>query len=486
MEDSGALGFGREPLVPLCGGRTPLSSGFHPAVETPTHMPRNADTDGGLTRRRTLATTGAALAGMTGLAGCAGSGGSATFTPVADELTAWHAMGGTNGETLDQIAAGFEEETGMAANMEFQDSYENVLTNTLAAFDSGNVADMFQVDSLFAQQVFDTGQVRPVAEILPDDFDTSIFLDNVAEFFTTDGELASLPFNNSNAIMYINRDAFEAAGLDPDDPPSTLAEVRAASQTLVDEGVTQYGIAWPNHVWFVETWYGFEGELMTDAENGHTGDPSTFYAPDPIYDLYDWWKGMADDGLYTNPGIEAWGEATSLFIEQETAMLLTSTASVAGLIADSEEFTVDAAPYPTISDTRVGPVIGGASFYVPDGLPDARYEEIGQLLQYMSKPSVQTTWHKGSGYYPITQPSVDSLREDGWFEENPMYNVALKQLQQGDASDPATKRALLGPARNVQTVIQDKSVDIVNAADPASEIDAMKAEIESVLAEYYE
>ncbi|RAW44708.1 ABC transporter substrate-binding protein [Halorubrum sp. 48-1-W] len=395
-------------------------------------------------------------------------------------------MGGTNGETLDAIASDFEAEHGIEANMEFQDSYENVLTNTLSAFDSGNVADMFQVDSLFAQQVFDTDQVRSVAEILPDDFDTDVFLDNVTEFFTVDGELASLPFNNSNAIMYINRDAFEEAGLDPDDPPSTLAEVRSASETLVDEGVTQYGITWPNHVWFVETWYGFEGELMTDAENGHAGDPSEFYTPDAVYDLYDWWKGMADDGLYTNPGIEAWGEATSLFISEESAMVLTSTASVAGLIADSEDFTVDAAPYPSISDTRVGPVIGGASFYVPDGLPEDRYEEIGRLLQYMAQPEVQTEWHKGSGYYPITQPSVDALREEGWFEENPMYNVALEQLQNGDASDPATKRALLGPARNVQTVIQDKSVDAINADDPASELEAMKSEVESVLAEYYE
>ncbi|OYR56174.1 ABC transporter substrate-binding protein [Halorubrum halodurans] len=395
-------------------------------------------------------------------------------------------MGGTNGETLDSIAASFEDEHGIAANMEFQDSYENVLTNTLAAFDSGNVADMFQVDSLFAQQVFDTDRVRPVAEILPDGFDTDVFLDNVTEFFTVDGELASLPFNNSNAIMYINRDAFEEAGLDPDDPPSTLAEVRSASETLVDEGVTQYGITWPNHVWFVETWYGFEGELMTDAENGHAGDPSTFYTPDAVHDLYEWWKGMADDGLYTNPGIEAWGEATSLFIEEEAAMVLTSTASVAGLIADSEDFTVDAAPYPGISDTRVGPVIGGASFYVPEGLPDDRYEEIGRLLRYMAQPDVQTTWHKGSGYYPITQPSVDSLREEGWFEENPMYNVALRQLRNGDASDPATKRALLGPARNVQTVIQNKSVDVINADDVGSEIEAMKSEVEAVLSDYYE
>ncbi|WP_089672353.1 ABC transporter substrate-binding protein [Halohasta litchfieldiae] len=394
-------------------------------------------------------------------------------------------MGGTNGETLDQIGADFEAETGTAVNMEFQDSYENVLTNTLAAFDSGNVSDMLQVDSLFAQQVLDTGRVEPVANILPDDFETDDFLDNVAEFFTVDGELASLPFNNSNAIMYINRDAFEAAGLDPDDPPTTLAEVRSASEQLVDQDVTQFGITWPNHVWFVETWYAFEGELLTDAENGHAGEPSEFNTPEAVYDLYEWWKGMADDGLYTNPGIEAWGEATSLFIEQESAMLLTSTASVSGLIADSENFEVDAAPYPSISDTRVGPVIGGASFYVPAGLPDDRYDEIGQLLEYMAEPEVQTEWHKGSGYYPITKSSVESLEAEGWFEENPMYRVALNQLQNGDADNPATKRALLGPARNVQTTIQDKSVDIINSDEIDSEIESLKQEVEATLGDYY-
>jgi len=451
-------------------------------------MGPHVDESTGISRRNTLATTGAALAAAAGFAGCVGGndgGNNAQFSPIAEELTAWHAMGGTNGETLDRIAADFEAQSGIGVNMEFQDSYENVLTNTLSAFDSGNVSDMLQVDSLFAQQVLDTDQVRPVEEILPDDFDTDAFLDNVAEFFTVDDELASLPFNNSNAIMYINRDAFEGAGLDPDDPPRTLAEVRSASEQLVDQGVTQYGITWPNHVWFVETWYGFEGELLTDAANGHAGTPSAFQIPDATYDLYEWWNGMSDDGLYTNPGIEAWGEATSLFIEQEAAMVLTSTASVAGLIADAEDFTVDAAPYPSISDTRVGPVIGGASFYVPDGLPEDRYTKIGQLLEYMSQPEVQTEWHKGSGYYPITQPSIDALREEGWFEDNPMYGVALNQLQNGDAGDPATKRALLGPARNVQTVIQNKSVDILNADDIDAEIEALKTEVDGVLTEYY-
>jgi sn-glycerol 3-phosphate transport system substrate-binding protein len=427
-------------------------------------------------------------AGVVGLSGCVGDdggdSGSGGVDPLADELTVWHAMGGQLGETLDQIAADFQDETDIEVTMQFQDSYEDVLQNTISGFDSGEMADMLQVDSLFAQQVLDTGEIRPVENILPDDFDTDEFLDNVTDFFVIDGELASMPFNNSNAIMYINRDAFAEAGLDPDDPPSTIADVRAASETLVGEGVTDYGITWPNHVWFVEHWYSLEGELMTDAENGHADDPSQFRAPDAVTDLYDWWQGMEEDGLYTNPGIEAWGEATSLFVEGNCAMLLTSTASVAGLIADSE-FEVDAVPYPTISETRVGPVIGGASFYVPEGFSEERYDEIGQLLEFMADPSVQVDWHKGTGYYPITESSLEELRSENWFEENPNYETALNQLRDGDASDPATKRILLGPARQVQTTVQNQSVDIIGSSDLAGSIDSMQEQATAELEDYY-
>jgi len=444
--------------------------------------------DGDPSRRKILKGTGAALAaGSIGLAGCTGGdqgggdGGGSGASPVSEDLTAWHAMGGALGDTLDEIASDFESETDIPVNMEFQESYESVLTNLLAAFDSGNVPDMAQVDSLFAKQVLDTGQVQSVEGIMPDDFDTGAFLDNVSDFFVIDDELVSLPFNNSNAIMYYNRDVFEEAGLDPNDPPTTLAEVRSASETLVEETDVDFGITWPNHVWFVEHWYSFEGELMTDAENGHAGDPSTFRTPDAIYNFYEWWKGMADDGLYTNPGIEAWGEATSLFTEQKSAMLLTSTAFVTGAQNAAENFTVDNAPYPSISETRVGPVIGGASFYVPAGLSDDRYDQIGQLLQFIAKPETQIAWHQGTGYYPNNQQALEQLRSEGFYDENPMFSTAIEQLQASDIDNPATKRILLGPARSVQTTIQNKSVEIFNADDIGPKIEEMKSDIEDEL-----
>jgi len=454
-------------------------------------MTTNAASDrrNSLSRRTVLKSSCLAVtAGTVGVAGCLDSG--ASVSPVDEEsLTVWHAMGGGLGETLGGLGDQFTAQTGIDITMEFQDSYEDVLTNFLGALESGEVPDLAQIDSLFAAQVLGTEGVEPVENLLSDDFPVDDFLPNVTDFFTIDGTLSSLPFNNSNAIMYYNRTAFEEAGLDPDDPPSTLAEVRDYSETLVESGVVDVGITWPNHVWFVEHWYSNDGQLMFDAENGHDGVPSTMHADnDTARSLYEWWRNMAEDGLFSNPGVEAWGEATSTFLTQNAAMLLTSTAFVAGARSGAREegFEVDNAFYPTVSDRRVGPVIGGASFFVPAGLPDDRRSEVGEFLEFMASPESQIEWHKGTGYYPIRQSAVDRLESEGWFEENPMYRTAMDQLTQAE-SDPATKRMLVGPARQAQTTVQDTSVEIFEDLVGIDEgLTRIESDVERELERYYD
>nr|WP_225307882.1 MULTISPECIES: ABC transporter substrate-binding protein [unclassified Haloarcula] len=442
-----------------------------------------------VSRRSVLKASGTALTvGTVGLAGCSSSSGAGVRPVNEDSLTIWHAMGGTNGETLQGLVDQFQSETGINANLVFQDSYEGVLTNTLSALDSGEVPDVFQIDSLFAQQVLDTDAVEPVENLLSDDYPVDDFLSNVTSFFTIDGTLTSMPFNNSNAILYYNRSAFEEAGLDPDSPPTTLAEVRNYSQTLVDEGVTEAGLTWPNHVWFVEHFYAVDGQTLLDAENGHAGQPTTMRTDtDTARSLYEWWHEMADNGLFSNPGIEAWGEATSTFLTGQAAMLLTSTASVTGIRSGAAEngFEVDNAFYPTIDGDRTGPVIGGASWFVPSGLPQGRQDDIGSFLEFMGRPEAQITWHKGTGYYPIRQTAVEQLESDGWFAENPMYRTAFDQLTQADNTQ-ATKRMLIGPARQVQTTIQDMSVELFSGEVSVDEgLSELKSAVEEELNRYY-
>ena len=436
-------------------------------------------------RRSVLRASGAAVAAG-GLAGClGGTGGGGGVDPVSEDgLTLWHAMGRVRRETLNALGDQFNAETGISIDMEYQKNYESVLTNFLGALESGDVPDLAQIDSLFAKQVLDTGRVEPVEDLLSEGFPVEDFLPNVTSFFTVDDTLQSLPFNNSNAIMYYNRTAFEEAGLDPDDPPSTLPEVRSASETLVESGVVDAGITWPNHVWFVEHWYSTAGQLLFDAENGHGGAPSTLLTDnETARGLYEWWRGMADDGLFLNPGIEAWQEATSAFLQQKAAMLLTSTAFVAGARSGAEEngFEVDNAFYPTVGEERVGPVIGGASFFVPSGLSDDRREDVGAFLEFMASPESQKQWHKGTGYYPIRRTAVDELSSEGWFDENPMFRTALDQLRESP-SDPATRRILVEPARQSQQYIQNTSVEVFNGDTSVEDgLSKMKSRVESEL-----
>nr|WP_230198664.1 ABC transporter substrate-binding protein [Halopiger djelfimassiliensis] len=443
--------------------------------------------------RRALLKGGAAsLTGSLAIAGCLSDalpgGSDGLETPNEDAVTVWHAMGGGNGETMTELGDAFEDETGIAVEMSYQGSYEDTLNQSFAGLEAGTMPEIVQIDSLHAKQLLDTGAYQPVEDVLPDDYPVADFLDPVADFFTVDGTLYSLPFNNSNAILYYNKDVFDEAGLDPESPPETLEEVTEYSQAIVDAGAADYGITWPNHVWFLEHWYALAGQPLVDNENGWADDPTTVHTETDVGEtIWSWWRDLASEDLYTNPGMEAWTEATDLFYGQDVGMLLTSTASVSGAIAQSEAngFELGTGFYPAI-DGREGVVIGGASLWVPADLPDDRAEEAGRLLEFMTRPENQIEWHRETGYYPVRESAVDRLEDEGWFEESPHHGTAFEQLLASEQTT-ATKRMLVGPARKVAVELQEGSVEIFEDRTGLEDgLSTMKTAIESEMERYVE
>ncbi len=84
-----------------------------------------------------------------------------------------------------------------------------------------------------------TGAIYPVYQLMADTntpFDPEQYIAPVKGYYSSaDGKMISMPFNSSTALLWYNKDAFRAAGLDPDNPPQTWAEVRAAAQAIVAE-----------------------------------------------------------------------------------------------------------------------------------------------------------------------------------------------------------------------------------------------------------
>jgi ABC-type glycerol-3-phosphate transport system substrate-binding protein len=64
--------------------------------------------------------------------------------------------------------------------------------------------------------------------------DTSVFVPAILPILTSDGGLRGLPLHSEMLIYIYNKAMFEAAGLDPENPPSTWEELYASADALKD------------------------------------------------------------------------------------------------------------------------------------------------------------------------------------------------------------------------------------------------------------
>ena len=458
-------------------------------------------------RRRFLQGAGAAT--VAGLAGCSGQGGSSddgdggsSGDDGGDGTTMgsgggsdvtikfWHAMGGDLAQRIDDIVDSFEEQSdGITVETTSRNSYRDNLNATTQAVSSGDPPALSQIFEIGTQLALDSGAFVPVEDIIPSDqVDFDNFLDPVLDFYRIDGKLNSMPFNSSNAIMMYNRDAFEAAGLDPDSPPTTYQGVTEAANTLTSETDIEKGITFPNHSWFVEGWMAQQDTTLVNNDNGRSGRATeSNLDSDAAQNIFEWWTDLYEQDQYLNPGIEAWGEAQQAFLTQQTGMIIYSTSSIAPMKQGAADngFELDTAYLPVPEGSRTGLPIGGASLWVPQGLSDAQQQAAGELLVYMTQPEQQASWHRGTGYFPVHEGAITQLEDEGFYEENPSFRTAIDQLDETE-STPATAGALIGAFPEVRTIVEEGYVDMIQneGVDVASALSEVKSEADSAIQSY--
>jgi len=73
-------------------------------------------------------------------------------------------------------------------------------------------------------------------------------------------------------------------------------------------------------------------------------------------------------------------------------------------------------------------IIGGASLWVMAGHSAEAYRGVATFFTYLSSPAVQADWHQFTGYLPITTDAYHLTKGQGFYEENPGMETALKQM----------------------------------------------------------
>jgi len=394
----------------------------------------------------------------------------------------WHAMGGDKGLLLENLIREFEEQAdGIRIEATNKGSYRGNLESTLNAAERGDTPTLSQIYEIGTAKALDSGAFEPVENVLPSRTQLRNYLDPVLSYYRTNGTLYSMPFNSSVPILAINQDAFEAAGLDPNNPPETFAEVTAAAEELVNAGVTDTGITFANYGWFVEQWFASAGQEIVNKQNGRAGTPEeAFYDSEAGVELYDWWTELDNRGLYHNPGIEARGKAKEAFHDGQAAMLVGSSSSC-GSIIEGADFETTVSGMPAAGD-RVGLIVGGASLWVSEDATREQQEAAGEFLAWMTAPEQQARWHQETGYLPVHEQGVEKLRNDGWFRENPGHEVGIQELL-GSPDTPATNGARIGPFNTVRTLVAEAYEDI-KTGDTEAELENLSEMVEQQLENY--
>lgn len=110
-------------------------------------------------------------------------------------------------------------------------------------------------------------------------------------------------------------------------------------------------------------------------------------------------------------------------------MIMNSSASRAGVLANATDFEVGFGMLPYYDDVEGAPqnsIIGGATLWVLSGRPDEEYAGAAKFFEYLSSPEVQADWASFSGYLPITSAAGEAMA--GYFEENPGADTGLRQI----------------------------------------------------------
>ncbi|AOJ00710.1 glycerol-3-phosphate ABC transporter substrate-binding protein [Burkholderia mayonis] len=382
---------------------------------------------------------------------------------AATEIQFWHAMEAALGERVNDIAAQFNaSQSDYKIVPVFKGTYDQALAAGIAAYRSGNAPAILQVYEVGTATMMQAKKaVLPVSDVFRQagvPLDEKAFVPTVASYYSDakTGHLVSMPFNSSTPVLYYNKDAFKKAGLDPNQPPKTWADVKTDAEKLKKAGYAcGYTTGWQGWIQ-LENYSAWHGLPFATRNNGFDGADATldFNKPQQIAHIQ-FLQDMAKDGTFTYVGRK--DEATAKFYSGDCAIMTTSSGALATIHKYAKfDFGTGMMPYDAnVKGAPQNAIIGGASLWVLAGKDPATYKGVAKFLAYLSSPAVAAKWHEDTGYLPVTTAAYDLAREQGFYAKHPGADTAIKQMMNKPPL-PYTKGLRLGNMPQIRTIVDEE------------------------------
>jgi sn-glycerol 3-phosphate transport system substrate-binding protein len=406
------------------------------------------------------------------------------------EIQWWHSMGGALGEWVNDIAKDFNSrQKDYKVTPVFKGSYDESMTAAIAAFRAGNAPHVLQVFEVgTATMMYSKGAIKPVATLMKEagaKFDAASYVPAVAGYYTApNGQMMSLPFNSSTTVFHYNKDAFKAAGLDPEKPPTTWPEVALAAAKLKAGGhKCPFTTSWQSWTQ-LESFSAWHNVEFATQRNGFNGLNARLNITTPLHVRHiENLANMSKQGLFVYKGRGNAADAT--FVSGECAMT-TGSSALYGSIKRNAKFAsgIGALPYyPDVTGAPQNTVIGGASLWVMAGKKPAEYKGVASFFSYLSDAQVQAVNHQRTGYLPITSAAYTITDKSGFYKQNPGTDVSVTQMIRKVTDKSRGIR--LGNFVQIRTIIDEEMEQVWSGKKSAKEgLESAKKRGDELLARF--
>jgi len=436
-----------------------------------------------------VATTGAPPgAGAASLPRCPISALRSAKGPV--NIDFWESMTQANATALASLTNAFNaSQKKVHVTLVQQNGYTTTWLKFQAGLSNHQLPALAQLTQTDLQGAIDTQAIVPAQSCInATHYSTSDYVPRALSYYRVGGIQQALPFAVSNPVLYYNKQAFTAAGLNPTKPPATLLQFTADAKALRAHGS---GAGLVLDAWHLETWLATANKLFVNNGNGRITRASraVFTSPTALAIWSDLDHLVGSGAATTNPssGPDAYDNLLGMGTGKY-GMTIDSSAdlgTITSLLATHPNVTLGVGPFPVFSTKVKGGVEpGGSALFISNGVPPAQQAAAWTFETYLDSPSSQATWAAGTGYIPVRRSSVRTPTIAHLWATNPGFKVAYTQLVTGPTT-LATSGAVIGPYETVRKdILQAEESMYSSGVAPATALRTAQSQVNAAITSY--
>jgi sn-glycerol 3-phosphate transport system substrate-binding protein len=388
------------------------------------------------------------------------------------------AVGGPLTSVVDGIVDDFmKENPDITVKAIYAGNYNDARIKALAALKSGQPAQLSVMFSIDIYELIEQDAIVAFDDVVETDEEKAwldSFYPTLMENGRTAGKTWGIPFQRSTIVMYYNKDAFRAAGLDPEQPPATWDELVAMGKKLTKPDGSQWGAMIPSTGY---PYWMFGALAMQNGQVLMNSNGDTTYFDDPaVVGALQFWKDLGEKHRIMPKGTIEWGTLRQNFLEGKTAIMWHSTGNLTA-VKDNAKFDFGVAMLP--ASKRRGTPTGGGNFYIFKKTNPAERKAAMRLIKFMTNPENAAEWSMKTGYMGVSPAAYETQKLKDYVKGFPYAAVARDQLQYATAelSTYQTGRVRKGLDDAIQAVL-------TGSKTPAAALKEAQVQADRLLKQY--